>query len=94
MIATKTETQIIQKLRNCSFQPGSFDKKFPREVDENNISPLQRWWIYKLGYKYRKQIGNDALEVICKNYIATNPEPQTRRESEKALKRAAKLQTL
>lgn len=90
MEATKTEIQILNCLLECSFQPGSFDKKFPKDIDVTNISPLQKYWIYKLGYKYRKQIGNDTMETICKNYIDSTPEPLSRKQAEKLLKQAAK----
>lgn len=85
MYATKTEIEIINKLLGCRYLPGTFDKKFPKGIDVKNVSPLQKWWIYKLGYKYRKQIGNDALAFICKNYIDSNEKPMTRRESVKIL---------
>lgn len=86
MKATFTEIQIINRLKNCTFLPGSFDKKFPRNLDVNNISPLQQWWIYFLGYKYRKQIGNDILETICKFHIDNNDKPISRKEAGKILK--------
>lgn len=90
MEATKTEIQILNCLLQCSFQPGSFDKKFPKDINPLNISPLQKYWIHKLGYKYRKQIGSDILEAICKNYIDSTPEPLSRKQSEKILKQASK----
>lgn len=86
MQATDTEIKIIRLLSACRFLPGSFDKKFSKQIDIHNISPLQKWWIYKLGYKYRKQIKNDALGFICKNYIDSNDKPPTRKESERLLK--------
>lgn len=86
MQATDTEIKILKRLSRCRFLPGSFDKKFSRDINTQNISPLQKWWIYKLGYKYRKQIGNDALAFICKNYIDSNEKPVTRKESERLLK--------
>lgn len=93
MIATKTEVQILNRLLQCRYLPGTFDKKFPRQIDIMNVSPLQKWWIYKLGYKYRKQIGNDALEFICKNYIDSNEEPITRKEAARLLRAVAPLPT-
>lgn len=90
MIATKTEIQILNRLKHCRYLPGSFDKKFPQQIDINNVSPLQKYWIYKLGYKYRKQINVDALEFICKNYLDSNEEPASRKQSTKLLKQIAK----
>lgn len=86
MQATDTEIKILRRLSRCRFLPGSFDKKFPKQVDLKNVSPLQKWWIYKLGYKYRKQIGNDALAFICKNYIDSNQKPPSRKESTQLLR--------
>lgn len=94
MEATTTEIQILRGLARCRFLAGSFPKKFSRDVDIKNISPLQKWWIYKLGYMYRKQIGNDALEFICKNYIDSNEQPLTRRQSGKILNRISKQETI
>ena len=86
MKASETEIQILQALLGCRYLPGSFDKKFPRQIDVNNISPRQQYWIYRLGYKYRKQIRNDAIETICRMYLNSTPEPLTRRQAEKLAK--------
>ena len=86
MKATDTEKQIIECLKNCSYLPGSFDKKFPNKIDVDNISPRQKYYIYFLGYKYRKQIGNDILTTICELFIDSNKPPKSRRESEKIIK--------
>lgn len=92
MIATSTELQILDKLKACSCLPGSFDKKFPHNVDVLNVSPLQQWWIYKLGYKYRKQIKNDALAFICKTFIDSYPQPLSRKEADKVLRKTSRSQ--
>lgn len=88
MKCTATELRILNKLQGCRFLPGSFDKKFPRNVDPLNVSPLQQWWIYKLGYKYRKQIGSANLSLVCKTFIDANSMPLSRKESGKILKNA------
>lgn len=90
MKATPIEKRILNHLRNCRYLPGSFDKKFTAQIDLNNVSPLQRYWIYKLGYKYRKQIGISELELICQNYLKTNNEPLSRKEAGKILKGVTK----
>lgn len=91
MKASQTERDILAELCGCRYLPGSFDKKFPREVDPENMSPLQRWWIYKQGFKYRKQIGSIVLAAVCQKFLAENPDkPLSRKESEKMLKRAMK----
>ena len=94
MKATDTEIKIINALLNCSFQPGSFDKKLPKQIDIENVSPLQKYYIYFLGYKYRKQIGNDILKTICENYLSCNSKPLSRKDSTKILKLTAKLTNL
>ena len=86
MKASDTEIKIVNALIRCRFQPASFDKKFPKQINIENISPLQQWNIYRLGYKYRKQIGNDILATICKIFIEANSQPNSRRESEKIIK--------
>lgn len=87
MKATSTELEILDKLKACSCLPGSFDKKFPGNVDVLNVSPLQQWWIYKLGYKYRKQISNDNLALICKTFIDSHEKPLSKREAGKLLRK-------
>lgn len=90
MKASTIEHILIVDLADCRFQAGSFDKKFVRELDVNNISPLQQWWIYYLGFKYRKQIGDPRKERICKLYLDNNQKPLSRKESEKILRKAKK----
>lgn len=86
MKANDNEILIVLALQRCSFQPGSFDKSLPKLIDLNNVSPKQQYWIYKLGYKYRKQIGNDYLELVCKNYLNSHSEPLSRKESQKIIR--------
>lgn len=90
MKATDTERIIINALGRCRFMAGSFDKKFGRDLNPENISPLQKYYIYKIGYKYRKQIKDRSIEIICANYIANNREPLSRKEAERLLKQALK----
>jgi hypothetical protein len=91
MKATIEEKQLIEKLSACRFLPGSFEKKFVRDLNLDNISALQHWWIYKLGFKYRKQIGDQISEVMCRGFIHANPEPpMSRKESEKILRKINK----
>ena len=74
-MAEITEIEIVVALRNCKFLPGSFDKKFSKNVDVNNISIIQQWWIHKLGYKYRKQIKNERIQSACEKFLEENPNP-------------------
>lgn len=92
MKANSDELIILAALSNCRFMPGSFDKKFGKGLDPDNISPLQRYYIYKLGYKYRKQIykmvRTKSIENTCANFLATNRQPLSRREAERLAKQA------
>jgi hypothetical protein len=86
----RIEIDILEQLRCCRFQPGAFEKKLSRDLDPENVSPLQRWYLYKFGFKYRKQIGSTWLAGICENWLAKNPQPMSRKESEKTIRRALK----
>lgn len=87
---TNTELRIIRALKNCRFLPGSFDKKLSNEFPLKGVSPLQRYWCYKLGYKYRKQINNPELTRICKEFLDNNAEPISRKEAAKIIRKAVK----
>ncbi len=91
MEANKTEIEIINRLLKCRYLPGSFDKKFPSQINLKDVSPLQKWWVYKLGYKYRKQIKSDIYALICKNYLDYNPQPMSRKEADKILKDSVRV---
>ncbi len=91
MFLSETERNILTALGNCSFLPGSFEKKFSRDLDWKDVSPLQQWHLHRLCIRYRKQIGNDILLTVSQNFIACNPEaPLTRREANKIARKAAK----
>lgn len=90
MKANDIEEGIINLLRHCTFSTGSFDKKFVHQVNVQDISPLQKYWIYKLGHKYRRQIANDVCANLCKNFLDHNPAPISRKESERIIKKLLK----
>ncbi len=91
MKLTDTEIQILNALKDCRYLPGSFEKKFSRELDPEHVSPLQQWNLHRLCVKYRKQIGNDILLVLSRSFMARNPKaPLARRESERLAKKALK----
>lgn len=87
---SNAEVVILSLLKGCRFLPGSFDKKFVRELDINKASPLQIWTLYKLGYKYRKQLQGATIINYCKTYLDNNSKPLSRKEAEKILKQALK----
>lgn len=72
MIITELSEQI-SALRKCTFLPGSYDKRFVRDVGscldnmpEKELTERQVTYIKTLYHKYRKQIQNHkALCEIC-----------------------------
>jgi len=49
----------IHELTKCTFLPGSWDKRFVRDMmskDVNKLTQKQKEWIDKLHHKYRRQI--------------------------------------
>ncbi len=58
---TADQTEISIKLGNCRFLPGSWDKRFARNVYDKAVSGKeltenQKEWIYRLLYSYRGQL--------------------------------------
>lgn len=60
---TLEQRTICLALGNLRFLPGTFDKRFSHKVSsiaehtpDKELSEKQIEWIYKLLYKYRKQI--------------------------------------
>ena len=59
--ATDEDKANIAKLVRCTFLPGSFDKRFARDIDSQlanscEITEKQRAYLVKLVHKYRRQI--------------------------------------
>lgn len=58
---TSGERDIATALGSCSFLPGSFDKRFARQLQERKEKPMTekgRAMMLKLAVKYRRQIPN------------------------------------
>lgn len=58
---TAEQREICIKLGNLRYLPGSWDKKFARNVygkavDGKELTETQKEWIYRLLYKYRGQV--------------------------------------
>ena len=56
---TPTELKIASALQSCSYQPGSFDKKFTAQLDNwtnRDMTQKGRDKMLELLYKYRRQI--------------------------------------
>lgn len=58
---TQDEYDICTALGNCRFAPATWDKRFAFSVSGKaerggELTETQREWIYRLLYKYRKQL--------------------------------------
>jgi hypothetical protein len=60
---TKDEIIIALNLDQCTYLPGSFEKKFARDIcgqakgsPEKELTEAQRDWLYKQLKRYRRQI--------------------------------------
>jgi hypothetical protein len=56
---------IIQELRKCSFYPGSYDKRFVRDMETlgeyDMLSPKQAALLERMAWRYRRQIGRELV---------------------------------
>jgi len=62
---TPEQLEICLNLGNVSYLPASFDKRFGRNLHSlaqtnptKELSDSQNEWMYRLLYKYRKQLPN------------------------------------
>lgn len=70
---TENQRKMIKALNKCIFLPGSFDKRFARDMysimtNDNADKPLtekQGGYLAKLFHKYRKQIGHIDHDMYC-----------------------------
>ena len=57
---TPEQFSLIQRLSKCTFLPGSFEKRFVRNLAEytvkDEISAKQQRYLEKLHYRYRRQL--------------------------------------
>jgi len=67
---TASEHQICRALGNVRFLPATFDKRFAGNASswgiEKELSEGQKEWIYRILYKYRKQL--PKLYELHKNH--------------------------
>lgn len=61
---TPYQITIAKKLQQCSFLPGSFDKRFARDIaflatnsPDKELTEKQAACLDRLVYRYRRQIG-------------------------------------
>ena len=61
---TQEQKQMLAALRNCTFLPGSYDKRFVNDMsnkaEDYELSDKQAVFLEKLHHRYRRQIGNRA----------------------------------
>ena len=62
---THEQIEIASSFMNVVFLPGSWDKRFAQSMiykaarrSDENISESMNEWLYRLLYKYRKQVPN------------------------------------
>ena len=59
--------RAIADLTFCRFTPGSWDKRFARDMGERvsfgptSITAKQYAWVWKLAWKYRRQLGPSEI---------------------------------
>lgn len=99
----ETRRRKVKYLERCSFRPGSYEKRFVRDMhgrpDEETLTIRQAHFIDVLYWKYRKQIGamkgDDKPEIFQPGELMVDDgfsySSVERRES-KADKRAAEAQ--
>lgn len=69
------EKQAAQALAKCTYLPGSFEKRFARDMDSiargehPTITAKQRVWLWKQVHRYRKQIKDKILIKLAETYL-------------------------
>jgi hypothetical protein len=70
---TDDERAAVAGLWRCTFLPGSWDKRFARALAQRDASkPLsdkQRDWLWRLVWKYRRQIPDARIVRVAQRYI-------------------------
>ena len=68
---TETERRAFLALNGCTFLPGSYDKRFARSFSnppaDYELSEKQRAFLWKLVWKYHRQISSDDLLDIAED---------------------------
>lgn len=64
---TEREQDAARALSKCTYLPGSFEKRFARDMashassESPQITERQRTWLWKQVFRYRRQIKDKAL---------------------------------
>lgn len=77
------ETRCETALARVTFPVASWDKRFFRNIprEPSDLTVKQRYWLVKLTYKYRRQIGDKVLIQECAEWLVANkPEEQLKAE--------------
>ena len=58
------EIRLAKCLGSCTFLPGSWEKKFVQNINIEglHLTARQRWFLYFLVHRYRRQTGKKAGE--------------------------------
>lgn len=60
---TEIEKKHAAKLARCTFLPASWHKRFARDINHSGyVSSRQRWFLYYLIHRCRKQLGKKEGE--------------------------------
>lgn len=74
---TLDQLEIIIGLHTCKFLPGSWDKRFVNDLYHKKPDPpltdTQNEWLFRLLYKYRKQVPNLYLKYHNNPLCAKKP---------------------
>lgn len=66
---TPEEIRVVQLMTVVSFLPGSFDKRFYRDVrsypDDRALTERQHDYLMKIFHRYRKQIHPVSHDLHC-----------------------------
>jgi hypothetical protein len=82
---TSVDKTALTLLSGCRFLPGSFDKRFARDIDGQvsaagphaSLTPKQYWCLWRMVHRYRRQIKsatiNDLAERAANNRSMRDP---------------------
>lgn len=72
---TPIQIKALSLLSGCTFLPGSFDKRFVRDLsslpdkEAKELTDKQKRYLWKLVYKYRKQHDDKWFTVHAQNLM-------------------------
>lgn len=65
---SKDTYDLIQKLNSCTMLPGSWDKRFIRDLaakpTDFQLTDRQEYHLKRLAYKYRRQLAGKGVEIV------------------------------